>query len=538
MDLEQSVREEGTEDDDDECTVIDNEECGDWVPVREDIRRKIRELRSFCRKTDEGIFKCPLCSCTREFLSGVLQHVSSFHFRSEISAKRKTDVEELHCSLCQKTFTKKNTALAHFGVVHGDALGLALDAIRTSSSAGPELNPIEDSTAEKVVEKEVVVNGGKNEEDTDHSFECYLCSDRFSEKNEVLSHLSVSHFQSELLQSCDRSWELTCHICEKMVGDEEELASHVGAEHKMVLILILQEGRETDKRIAHLFLTDKQLHRTRVRNTKSVQDMLRRVKKLSSVGPTSRHRRAGFKWRCRYCGHQTRECYNLLQHMSYHFRREIGARHREEVAEGRCRACNVDLRQDLMVRHFGSVHKEVLEMVLETPPESDRWEKFGKALGKTVEEFECPLCKGKERSSRSLKSHLARVHYKKQMLKDLAKDAKRRSCTGTIYYMCQFCLNDKRLDTTSLYIGHVGAAHDKILDYLPPELKSSVQDESKRPKTKKKVLPRNVPCPMCFVPQKTVYRLRVHLVYSHCYREISSKFGNPIVCPGNKSITC
>ncbi len=94
--------------------------------------------------------------------------------------------------------------------------------------------------------------------------------------------------------------------------------------------------------------------------------------------------------------------------------------------------------------------------------------------------------------------------------------------------------SDKRLDSASLYLGHVGAAHDKILDYLPPELKRSVFQESQRSKKtkKKKLLPRNVPCPICFVPQKTVYQLRIHLVYSHFYREISSKFGDPIVCPG------
>ena len=270
-------------------------------------------------------------------------------------------------------------------------------------------------------------NAVQDEEDA-RNFECYLCSTKFSEKSEVLSHLSISHFQSELLQRCESSWELTCHLCGQMVGDEAELASHLGAEHEMVLKLLPPQD-EADKRISDLYLSAQQLQRARVMNRMSVQDMLKKVKKLSVV--RSHQRKVGRKWLCRYCGLPARRFVDLLQHISgTHFKRQIGDRHREELEEGRCRTCKTEeMRPDMMIRHFGSTHKEVLEMVLETPPESDRWHRSEKTPTKTTGQqqekqhhyhqqgqqqqqqqlykYECPLCQRKERSSVSLKSHLA-----------------------------------------------------------------------------------------------------------------------------------
>ncbi len=92
------------------------------------------ELTKLCRKKDRGAFRCPLCSFSYRTVANVFRHIAIAHFRGEIARKRSKDLEKKWCSLCHKTLCQKTSViLYHFGVVHGDALKLALDAIRASS---------------------------------------------------------------------------------------------------------------------------------------------------------------------------------------------------------------------------------------------------------------------------------------------------------------------------------------------------------------------------------------------------------------------
>ncbi len=117
--------EEEEEDDDENHSFDRGDENVQWMQG---------ELKKLCRKADRGAFRCPLCSYSYRKVANVFRHIVIAHFRGEIARKRSKDLEKNWCSLCQRTFSQNaSVILYHFGVVHGDALKLALDAIRASS---------------------------------------------------------------------------------------------------------------------------------------------------------------------------------------------------------------------------------------------------------------------------------------------------------------------------------------------------------------------------------------------------------------------
>ncbi len=82
----------------------------------------------------------------------------------------------------------------------------------------------------------------------------------------------------------------------------------------------------------------------------------------------------------------------------------------------------------------------------------------------------CPLCPLEEPNARRMKSHLSRVHYKRQLIK-LAKSSSSSASslkTGPPF-PCPQC--HAKLDSTVKLAGHLGAKHDQVVQFLPEEIK-------------------------------------------------------------------
>ena len=115
------------------------------------INRNKKEalLKAICKRTPQNTVACPLCPADFLDMQHLLRHLcTSAHFLHQIKALRHKDMEQFlelgnqKCPSCGVHVARKNrgSLIRHFGVCHGDAMDLALEAARK----------VEDSIAEEL----------------------------------------------------------------------------------------------------------------------------------------------------------------------------------------------------------------------------------------------------------------------------------------------------------------------------------------------------------------------------------------------------
>ncbi len=115
------------------------------------INRNKKEalLKAICKRTPQNTVACPLCPADFLDMQHLLRHLcTSAHFLHQIKALRRKEMEQFlelgnqKCPSCGVHVARKNrgSLIRHFGVCHGDAMDLALEAARK----------VEDSIAEEL----------------------------------------------------------------------------------------------------------------------------------------------------------------------------------------------------------------------------------------------------------------------------------------------------------------------------------------------------------------------------------------------------
>ncbi len=291
------------------------------------------QLRSLCKRGDSGAMElyCPFCPLDRRAevsRYNLLQHMSMTHFYRKIALKR--DVvcsvgrREQSCRLCPKEYPKHECLIRHYGIGHEDAVRMALDmlvAVKRGSSS-----------------RSVDTDGAK-------------LPPEVGGRDPGMDVASQEEEEEESNVEEDADEEMWGPPDEE--GEKEEEGEHIKE---------ISKGEKGGKR-----------------NAESHMDGTMYSSKWQQLKSLCTRRGAGFL--CPFCP-QGRKAEvsraNLLQHLSTkHFYRKIAQK--RDVLDGRfrwvgaqggppqkCQLCAKELPHKFsLVRHYGSVHEDALEMALE-----------------------------------------------------------------------------------------------------------------------------------------------------------------------------
>ncbi len=208
---------------------------------------------------------------------------------------------------------------------------------------------------------------------------------------------------------------------------------------------------------------------------------------------------------CPLCGEESENLGGILLHLTTgHFVREVQLRHKTELqgsaGEGgmtryTCWKCRKDFPfSDVLLAHYGRAHSEVLDLTLskvlksaDSPapimPGSVGGGKSASAIPtpKNIrfrgprKKFRCPRCPLWADGASGVKQHLARVHFKEELLRDTgvmtsSPDFDPLTMTSPPSSGGRDCPScGARMATLDTFLRHVGGAHGMVMRYLRPE---------------------------------------------------------------------
>ncbi len=236
------------------------------------------------------------------------------------------------------------------------------------------------------------------------------------------------------------------------------------------------------------------------------RDKLLKLKRICKRKAASESERGGAGQRhhlvCPLCGEESENLGGILLHLTTgHFLGEVELRHKTELqgsaGEGgmtryTCWKCRKDFPfSDTLLAHYGRAHSEVLDLTLskvlksaDSPatimPGSVVVGKSASAIPtpKNVrgprKKFRCPRCPLWADGASGVKQHLARVHFKEELLRDTGVmttspdfDPLTMTSPPSSGRDCPSC--GARMATLDTFLRHVGGAHGMVMRYLRPE---------------------------------------------------------------------
>ena len=263
------------------------------------------------------MYECKICQIKSRGQHEYLKHLSKQHFKHKLmeSIPRGSDPR---CPYPGCDFDKKDrpTIAIHIGTFHKVALEIM-------DSLPPDANYQE-------VEAK-----------------CKLCSESFTAHRYLFTHLSESHFQTELDAQIPKDPPWKCPKCSYLGSDPKALRTHFGVRHKMVL------NHYASKLGMKLSTLQTQMREGRRQAVA--------IKPISFATIT-----------CKYCSLKFKDESEKAKHVILHFRKMLITKLPPE-APFKCPLCeHVSDTQFNLLLHYGLCHPEVMqELMLRAPAELD-----------------------------------------------------------------------------------------------------------------------------------------------------------------------
>ncbi len=365
-----------------------------------EMEEKYSRLKTSCFKGLEAGFKCPLCDMSKNRFPYMLEHLSLTHFREEIQAKHLDEIStrvsggEFNCGDCGAAFPVLKSYVRHRGAVHGDVLDMTLDKMKGgrrdslggsgSSSIGSAFNSGIGGDGEKL-------NGGGDLSRRGSLSGGGLGGDRGEKRAKVL--LPVPNMTLEKIGDKKDAGEKRVKVLLPVIP-----VANVREETSARRSPSVVEANKSPAKTRQQSTTASPLGRKDPPQKRSVADW-KRKKSASENGYNSftegnkaKHQRVRKlctnkegRLECFICNRTEPVLGTLLQHLSLkHFRHEVAEKRRVDEegpastdAEGnkrwKCGVCQRELdRRDKVVVHYGAVHGDVLDFVLEYAEEQKK----------------------------------------------------------------------------------------------------------------------------------------------------------------------
>ncbi len=347
---------------------------------------------------------------------------------------------------------------------------------------------------------------------------CQLCNKTFKQYFKFVYHLSVAHYQSQLLDlfGPDKS---ACKICKKTMNNHRiNRTIHMGVAHKQVF------------NVAHA-------------SVKKQLDTLRAKDKLGKPEPVAwSHCKSHFLnkkdgWSC--CQDYMNSPQDLTFHLaSVHYENDFAASYGTVGLP--CKQCKVDrqytaMNREDVIQHLSSSHSSVLYKLM---PDEDAMllqRCFNKKNHSISKKYKCPMCDRSFDGLVILKWHLSSLtHFQKEILKHASRE---RDCS-----MCRKLAGNQTRMGKSQLARHLGVTHGFLNNLLPKYTKEALKRmESIQSDTKAKcTLPSfkgtdkehaapikkaTASCPLCPRRCTSMYLIESHLAVSHYKEEIFKTAG-------------
>ncbi len=341
---------------------------------------------------------------------------------------------------------------------------------------------------------------------------CQHCDGMYQTFYKYVHHLSVVHYNKQLLDlfGANRS---ACPVCEEMMhGNERDNIIHLGIVHQKILLVACTPVKA---QLNDLLTFDR-----------SFAPQTRVWKSCKSHFTQSKHR-----WLC--CRDFTNSPQELRFHLARaHYEDQLLAAH--GPIGNLCKLCPLEKRYEMqdkrnIVLHMVSSHSYILYSLMNEQEAVLLQECF-------KNEFNCPICNNESFGTLGyLRRHLCRTHFKDEILK---------AANGRTE--CGVCEKFAQTNHLSHYADHLGT-HGYLDLVLPDDIKEALavieshpngqadtnQDQTAKIKTVKKQAKRDLvhnsmqpfPCPLCSTGYNTMSSLRSHIAVKHYYKEIFSAAG-------------
>ena len=248
-------------------------------------------------------YDCPICSVKSRGITEHLKHLSKVHFKHKLlSCVPKNAPYRCPWNECEVVKKDRFNLALHYGVAHKVALALLQQM--------PEDAVNEDMEAT-----------------------CKLCHQSFTAHRYLYTHLSDTHYCSELDSDLPKTGPWKCPKCSYVGSDPRALRIHYGVRHKVVL----------DHLAKSLGMNQISLKKEMKAGRKKVVTALK-----TSVS-------------CTYCSSEFDDLNELLKHNVLHFRAALSA-HLPNQPPFSCPKCNHLSSEHLtLLLHYGTSHPEVLK---------------------------------------------------------------------------------------------------------------------------------------------------------------------------------
>ena len=160
---------------------------------------------SFSGQGDSLTYNCKICAVKSKGITEYLRHLSKVHFKNKLlSYVPKTAPFRCPAKDCEVTKKDRFNIALHYGMTHKMALNLLQDM------------------PEDALNEEVEAT-------------CKICHQSFTAHRYLYTHLSDTHFASELDAELPKSGPWKCPKCSYIGNDPRALRVHFGVRHKIVL---------------------------------------------------------------------------------------------------------------------------------------------------------------------------------------------------------------------------------------------------------------------------------------------------------------
>jgi hypothetical protein len=360
--------------------------------------------------------------------------------------------------------------------------------------------PTEDHTSDTTpLSSNVDTDSQSNMDSVSKETTCRLCQKTFRCPSQVIQHLSVVHYSTEIRANFGQHYNLKtkrCQLCQRSIVNMRTFITHIGGKHKISLNYYKMEPEidvvEPEIGVVPINIdanfspegsidgTDQDMSNVHDLSTDMSITPLKDPLMSSEEKHNSRRAVSATKsYECYICRRNYNSKTRLFQHMAFvHFQTQIKQDYSEALNCMICPLCGKhpkDLKN--FVIHMGSTHRKVLDYFdnenaldaasAECMPSQKKnpnqllmmKEKSQPKTYGSAKSHVCHYCKKKEPNSSLILQHLSVDHFRDRLMAKYGQ-------TFDVDRTCQLCGKVQPTSQVRTFLWHIGGTHGKALDLL------------------------------------------------------------------------
>lgn len=394
-------------------------------------------------------YQCHVCKLTKTNYQSLALHIGRQHLGTELN-KFYDQSNPLNCKFCSQTLPNSAGLDAHLISTHNflEKFYPSREELRIGGDA-------EAGETEASAEQSNDVPSEEESSRLSRQLKCPFCSAEAGNSVNLLKHVAREHYKAELQAMYAPGTDWQCKECKSTFDDEESLINHLMSVHKALNKLLVLVGRQRALNEAQ--------KKARTESAHSAEP----GKAQSSEVPDS-----GTMYKCSKCKMSSGSYYTLLMHLAYsHYKKEILNLMGESQTE--CKFCRkVFTRRQGVFSHVAATHaidegilpaKSQFEQSSSNGSSSENPDGANEAANAkrtpSARLYKCPSCKNEHGSYKKLLGHVARSHFKMELLQMYSRSSNKNNS-------CDSCSNLFVSDEDDL-VKHLAQDHGQLAEFLP-----------------------------------------------------------------------